>query len=395
MPNCSVGISGAKAGIQPRIYFDTAFMGSILPVQLQWMKPFLPYLPPIYLNTDTYCLNDRPQYPNLVEATFAALLAGDQFGATAQAAGLVTQAVLAGAWDVLCECKSVATPPPPSPPVPPVNLPVLNPTSVTTTCLYQASPKKVQNAAGGEGNIFGGPSNADNVQFKIPNNATGVHFVLHSEGTPGIGTYNNEWTYYPYGLDNKWTTLMDFHQNTVPETFNWTPANFAPGGFNLGIADTGTMNADNRFWAEVTVQCNSGPQNGTPCCTDPAALAMLVQLKEMVTLIQRQNVPFSSVPGIVHAGLTGTGNIEIQGLLGASVNLTTLPPWLGTIAGTPDRIFDAGYVTFGTDDGYDSTFRITHQAQVYLPPRASAFTDLGFSLGVGVTATITELLREP
>jgi len=51
----------------------------------------------------------------------------------------------------------------------------------------------------------------------------------------------------------------------------------------------------------------------------------------MVTLIQRQAAPFGYVPGAIHAGLTGTGVIAIQGLIGCKVDITTLPTQLGDL----------------------------------------------------------------
>jgi len=55
--------------------------------------------------------------------------------------------------------------------------------------------------------------------------------------------------------------------------------------------------------------------------------AQLDQLMAMVTLIQRQAAPFGYVPGAIHAGLTGTGVIAIQGLIGCK-SVTTLPTQL-------------------------------------------------------------------
>ena len=77
------------------------------------------------------------------------------------------------------------------------------------------------------------------------------------------------------------------------------------------------------------------------------------------------------------------------------MNLTTVPASMGTITGTPPVLFDAGFVTFGVDDGYDASYRVTHAQEVYLPPRCSAYTDLGYTFPPGVVATVTELVREP
>jgi hypothetical protein len=82
-------------------------------------------------------------------------------------------------------------------------------------------------------------------------------------------------------------------------------------------------------------------------------------------------------------------------LLGVKVALTTDPPSLGIVAGTPDQLFDRGFVSLGTLDGYPTDYAIEHNPTLILPPRCSAFTELGYTLHSGVVATITELVREP
>lgn len=115
----------------------------------------------------------------------------------------------------------------------------------------------------------------------------------------------------------------------------------------------------------------------------------------MVTLIQRQSVPFAYVPSTAHVGLSGAGTLAISGLLGAKIAVTTLPSALGRQSTTPEEIFDAGFITFGTPDGYPSSFRLEHNPQLILPARCSAFTQLAYDLHPGVVITITELRREP
>lgn len=115
----------------------------------------------------------------------------------------------------------------------------------------------------------------------------------------------------------------------------------------------------------------------------------------MVTLIQRQSVPFAYVPSTAHAGLSGAGTLSISGLLGVKIAVTTLPGAIGRKSTTPEEIFDAGFITFGTPDGYPSSYRLEHHPQLILPARCSAFTQLAYDLHPGVVITITELLREP
>jgi hypothetical protein len=115
----------------------------------------------------------------------------------------------------------------------------------------------------------------------------------------------------------------------------------------------------------------------------------------MITLVQRQAVPFAYVPGTVHAGLSGAGELDIFGLIGIKATITTLPDALGRAGTQPTELFDAGFLTFGTTDGFPTSFRLNRTDLLALPPRCSAYTKLDYDLAPGVVVTITELLREP
>jgi hypothetical protein len=133
-----------------------------------------------------------------------------------------------------------------------------------------------------------------------------------------------------------------------------------------------------------------------PCCPpDPILAGQLQQILDMVTLIQRQAVPFGYIAGTVHSTLSGAGAISISGILGVKVAIDTLPTPYGVAGTSPPEHFDLGFVTFGTADGFPSAFRLTRNPQVMMPARASVYTDLDYDLSPGVVVTITELLREP
>jgi hypothetical protein len=123
--------------------------------------------------------------------------------------------------------------------------------------------------------------------------------------------------------------------------------------------------------------------------------AEIDQILGLVTLIQRQSVPFAYVPGTVHTGLSGAGTLSVQGLIGAKVAFTTLPSELGRVGTSPVELFDAGFITWGTADGYAQSEHLEHSPQLSLPARCSAFTSLAYDLHPGVVVTITELVREP
>jgi hypothetical protein len=134
---------------------------------------------------------------------------------------------------------------------------------------------------------------------------------------------------------------------------------------------------------------------GVNCCpTDPAIIAMLQRIQDQVDLVQRQVAPFSYIPGASHTGLTGTGEFNVQGLLGLAVDVTTLPARAGRLVGTPDVTFDIGWLTAGTADGWVLEHRIRSDGFLWLPYGMSAMTRVGYTIPADTVVTIKELKRE-
>jgi hypothetical protein len=134
----------------------------------------------------------------------------------------------------------------------------------------------------------------------------------------------------------------------------------------------------------------------SPCCPpDPVSQSTLDAILQVVTLIQRQAAPFSYVVGTNHTALTGHGSFAVSGLIGVSVDVTTLPTSYGTRDGSPVELFDVGFVTLGTADGYEMSRRIDHDGALVLPPGAGVYTAVGYTLAPGVVVAIRELVREP
>jgi hypothetical protein len=115
----------------------------------------------------------------------------------------------------------------------------------------------------------------------------------------------------------------------------------------------------------------------------------------MVKLIQRQAVPFAYVPGTTHTGLSGAGVIDVSGLIGAKADVTTTPDRFGREGTSPTEFFDMGFITWGTPDGWPSSFRLEHDPLVMFPRSAGLYTEIRYDLEPGVVITLTELLREP
>jgi len=135
----------------------------------------------------------------------------------------------------------------------------------------------------------------------------------------------------------------------------------------------------------------------TACQSDPAVLAALQQVLDLVKLLQRQLVPLEYTMGSSHAGLSGQGTIAVSGLLGVKIELTTLPSTYTQDTSDPPYIWSAGWISMMTADGFidEARFHATHQVWMPRMAFASVATLIGYSLKPGIVATITELLRQP
>jgi hypothetical protein len=125
-----------------------------------------------------------------------------------------------------------------------------------------------------------------------------------------------------------------------------------------------------------------------------ALSSQIVRVDSTVTLMQRQNVPFAYVPGAVHSGLTGAGTFAVQGILGLSVNATAKPGYLSSDMAPVQSWFKLGELSWGTADGWLARRIVTHDPHLYLGIEGD-ITAVAYEFEPGVTATITELVREP
>lgn len=211
-------------------------------------------------------------------------------------------------------------------------------------------------------------------------------------------------------LDGGWGTGFAYangFQNVAPtNALSWQafanhliPNQWNVIGLDINPSNTGSANTwGTEGGAAIGLDFTSlqQPSNVLPCCPpDVTTQAYLDLILQAVTLIQRQSVPFGYVSGTAHAALSGAGAIAIGGLLGAKVDLTTIPGSYGREGTSPTEFFDLGFVTFGTADGFPSSYRLGKQSNLFLPARCGAYTVLDYDLAPGVVATITELVREP
>lgn len=416
MAICSSGVSAPKPGVAASVVVDSAFVKTLLPAGLAWLYDFIPYMSALEIgNVATFCAADPPTFtvptgPQMLTW----LLAGgaNGMGALSSAdpvSNFMQQVVQRYIWYQICQCTSVATPAPPAPPAAPAGLPALNPPGLVSTqgapCVSVTSTQPM--APGNvvvwdtlripDGFNSGAGVFATSIDATMSVNAAGaVHppitFRFTIENTFSATTPDDELQRLFYTVGSGQTLKV-----TIPIVSKGVGNVLSPSFLDVWATDS-TGTSTDTVTVQVTEWCNGvGPNQSTQqCCpTDPSVLAKLDQIMTLVTLVQRQAVPFGYILGAVHPGLSGAGAISINGLLGVKVAVTTLPASYGVAGTSPPEHFDLGFVTFGTPDGFPSAYRLTRNPQIMTPRFCSAYTDLDYDLAPGVIVTITEIKREP
>ena len=396
MALCTGG-SQPKPGVADQMAITFDFMASVLPVQLVWLKPFLPYIRPIYLADVIAFCGTEPTLPSLTGVTIGAVLAGGEFGAALVAAEAIAQIVSYYLWFALCACTTGGPPVPASPPAMPTDLPQINPYPFVTPT-PSVPCREVKFAFHTTGPITG-----VEVDPVADINLADIH------PTSLVWTQTEQQNGFSLSSRNDWSFTTD---GTNPATSGTrTSFNFSPKDSTrtftipstatvLRIADFPNVGAGFSMDTTGDLQLYCGGQtptsSPTPCCPpDPIATGYLSQILELVTLIQRQAAPMSYVYGSNHTALSGHGSFSVSQLLGVSVDVTTLPGHYGSADGSPVELFDLGFVTLGTADGYETSRRIDHDGSLFIPPLGGVFTAVGYTLNPGVVVSIRELVREP
>jgi hypothetical protein len=118
------------------------------------------------------------------------------------------------------------------------------------------------------------------------------------------------------------------------------------------------------------------------------------QILSLVTLFQRQAVPFAYIEGATHSSLTGTGSLTVQGLLGVKVQSHSIPSDAGRDPGTPENVWLDSWINWGNADGFTPRELISTDSHLSIPAAAGQFTTIGYTLRPGLTIDVVELKRE-
>jgi hypothetical protein len=395
---CGGGTSGPKTGAAAVVDYSSGLIASILAFRnLGWLIPVIPLagLPPLILSS--FCATDPPAMPTFTSAETNAILQlefGSDFDSGISKLG---DLILHSIWYDICQCTSgsltaypTVTPPAGTPifqpPLPPSNTPCavqihnLSKTlpinrSIIADSLHFLGLQPTLLRCVASNTLVTSPGFPVRVDWSIVNEAhTTVMFTTHANLNPGQSVDFN--VAMPAGAGY---VEVDYNDDLT--------------GGNAAGTGSGASRLDSRF--ELWCGAIPGTSQQACCPPDTATQASLDLILKMVTLIQRQAVPFSYLPSTTHPTLSGAGSFDISGLIGASIQVTTLPTPIGREGSAPTEYFDMGFITFGTPDGYPQSYRLERDNQVMFPARCGLFTTLAYDLHPGVVVTITELVREP
>jgi hypothetical protein len=386
------GTSSPKLGASEFVTYSSGLLAAIFGAyDLVWLIPVIPFVGLAPLELNVFCATDPPSMPSFTSDESDALLQL-RFGSDFDS-GLSKLVDLAKRliWNEACECDS-GTATAPVPPTPPSGTPIIQVPAVSNTPCgsYTAfGPSNVQSFSSG-----GSRFDLMTAPWTIPK-VTSALVTFHTSIQTGAGI----------GLvlilsvrNSANATLGPKLTVTLPVTGTTQVVIPIPtGGDRLWMQydpPGGTTRIENIDWV-VDYYC--GPTLGTAgdCCTDPLVLSGIENILRVVTLIQRQNVAFGSIDKASHTGVSGDGELDIQGLIGVRVDVTTLPSRAGVSAGDPNTIWGIGWVRFGTADAWSGRQFIDADPWQSLPTQAGIYTRLGYSIPADVEVTLVELEREP
>lgn len=387
---CGGGTSAAKPNSVAVVAYSSGLIAELLEtIGSPWLIPVIPLLvlPPI--NLPTFCASDPPSMPVFTSAEALALVTL-QFGTSDFNSGVskLNNVILAAAWPLFCECTggtAVPTPTGPTAPsgTPQIQLPSSPGIAPCVSTIFSTT------SGDSNGTVFtrGGPILTG--LTAITATATMVNKI--NTGTGAIVRHDI--------TDQGASGILATHSVTLnpgeTKTINWTVASGANSisDTSNGIGGTGNSTMTN---SRIDVFCSGSgsPIQTSQCAPDPNTQALLQAILTITTLIQRQIVPFSYISGATHLGLTGTGELTLQGVLGVKITPTSTPASAGLVVGDPDTLWLDSWINWGNADGWTERQFLTNSPFVSMPRLASQFTKLGYSLRPSLTVDIVELVRE-
>lgn len=186
-------------------------------------------------------------------------------------------------------------------------------------------------------------------------------------------------TRYMYAV--AWPNICECIPGPIPPTPYpppiWTPPTGWPAAPTFDCADTDVCATLERIQQQLAAIATSLKANS-----------------ELVTLLQRYRLPFATVAGANHSGLSGKGSFPISRLVGVRVSIRERPP-VRTMEGPIPYRFDLGWVA--VTDGLSVLMeekRVAQDAFDWLPQALPAAGVFQYEFSPGVVADVLELQAE-
>jgi hypothetical protein len=424
---CGGGASGPKPGVADTIIFTAGALSSLLNNKGgYWATLAAPLLGVLAYDATSLCNTDPPAAPTISAAEYEALLQLGPWDELTAALGKLRDIATRLIWFDMCQCTSVATPALPTSELDPpanvtmpnyggsgmcpqprarINIPLTSGSPPSefvniTRLLFPGFPiyRSVANANASEQDLIQIPNNwvslfecADVVSQGTCSVGQGyVIQVLLFGATKLLITGAPNIVVFP-GREHSCSGSTAPGVESSPYVIDHSTAKYLA----VQAQHTSTCTGDAIVDYSLKINCTGTSTTGQDCCSDPTVLALLSQLMSQVNLIQRQQVPFGFVTGAVHSAISGSGFLDVQGLLGVLVSVDTLSSLVAQEAGSPTQASDLGWIAWGNTAGFTRREFLTNDAFVSFPPAAGQFVQLGYNLPPGVLVTITELVREP
>lgn len=374
------------------------------------------YIGAVNYELSTFCTSDPPAMPTITGGDWAALITVSDPVAHLAAQQKFQDMLANYFWPVFCKCDTTGTPAQPALPTPPSDLPTANPVQLPT--------------APTGGNACWSSS----VEFPIVGNLFQFHYdkLLWNDGSSFASQPGNNTRALPNppptelvftgvldssgaNPDTACTVRIDFlgsggavlssAQGATSTMSSVTVTSFPTGTLSLQFNVSGQGAQSGTVTGGVVMSCTmfcagqSPNSPAAPCCPpDPSLQATLNAIYSLVkSIYEGSPTPLTSyADGTAHAGLSGNGTVTLveSAPLAVRVNITADSANLGQVAGDPVYLFDRGYIVPIVNSApVRAVSRLVFNPQMFVLP---ALTEqIGYSLGPGVTVTITELTAGP
>lgn len=335
--------------------------------------------------------------------------------------GKLADLVHIGAWLTFCECLDGTAPTPPAAPVYPSGGPVLNSPSVpgllAGPCWDRATGANVPIPFGGivhtydlvAGMLPPGPTQitvapwvgSSHHAYAIPAGANTLTMVVNPSQTTSHGDFIwGIWSAAGVQIANLQIPYGTLTQGPQTQKLATLPSGAAY--WSLGVAD-GIPNQTTieGYALEVSYFCPS-TLPGTPvqdCCPpDPILMAQLQLLINLVNGLYASSTPpplGDLLETLAHPALHDGGSILLRAdTIAVRIDITTDNPSLPTGIGVPPYLFKRGFIVpIALEGPIRTNVRLVYNPQLYLLPELA--DSIGYQLGVGIIATLTELRAGP